>query len=296
MTLNLGQLLPRAYRELGDLYVSVATSGATTYLIDTRLLQKFPDDSLKDAPVFVIRDAGGASAAPENEFTRGDGFAVGSGTLAFVTALTTAVASGDTYGIGSEKYPLHVAIQSVNDALRSLGDFTRVDTTTLDTASSQTEYAASLTWKRKPPLRIDIQNRIDSNDNQWTQIYNWHYTPAAGGSTGLIVFDDQLPVGYDLRVWYMGEHPEVSAYSDYIDETLDPELIMLATAERMLNWRVGQSGGSDAYLIQKLNDIRTRLSNRAVTHRPWKKRRQPRILITRGVSETTDTFTTPAPP
>lgn len=299
MTLNLGQTLIRAYRSLGEMTVGVATGGSASTVVDSNQINRYKDDTWKGGSLFILRDAAGLSGAPENEFGLITAFAVDSGTFTVSPSPSAAPGSGDTYGFVSGQWPLYTAVQLVNDALRELGDVPLRDTTTIETTADVSEYGGSVSWKRRPPYRIEIQNRLSASfDNQWTEILEWTYEPNAGGTAPRIVFKEHLPVGFDLQVWYQDAHPTLTAYSDYVNEIFDPELVNLAVTKKMLEWRNGILRGADAYLLQKLNLTTTQLDNRLVTHRPWRPRKRPRLLITKSLIDRggEDYFTTPAPP
>ncbi len=155
MTYLLWQLLRDAYAELGQLQAAQATGGSTTTIVDSKLIGTGRDDDWNGGAVIVLSADG---AAPEGEFGRVSDYIDAAGTLT-VPEMSAAVESGDLYGLVSEYYPLQQMVELANQALRSLGDLTHVDTTTLDTAVGQSEYAASAAWKRRPPRRIDIQTR-----------------------------------------------------------------------------------------------------------------------------------------
>ena len=168
MAFTLSNMLQGVYKALGQLRVSTATGGSTTTIVDTKRVGTANDDDFRNGVAFVVRDAGGASAAPEGEFNRISAYVDSTGTFTVDTAYTAAPASGDTYAWANQQYPIYEMIQAMNDGLRLLGDVPLVDTTTLDTAAAQTEYAAAVAWKRRRPYRIDIQGRTgDADDNQW---------------------------------------------------------------------------------------------------------------------------------
>jgi len=213
---NLTDLLQDAYRELGQLNISTATGGGATTVVDNKVKDKIgSDDTWVDGAIFIIEDSGTAGTSPEGKFALITGWLESTGTFTFAT-MTDAVVSGDTYGYASKMYPLYQMIELANDALRALGDIPLIDTTSTDTASSKTEYTYAIAWKRRPPLKIEIQTRTsDADDNQWRELERWHYRPATAGSTGLLVLQ-QLPADRDIAIWYMDRHPRVNSYDDAI--------------------------------------------------------------------------------
>jgi len=280
MALTVSTLLQRAYRELGQLNISVATGGSTTTVVDTKLTDTGgEDDAWKDGILIVTRDAAGASAAPEGEFNRISAYVDSSGTFTVDTAFTAAVASGDRYAYSSPLFPFYQMIEFINDGLTDLGDIALVDTTTLDSASSQTEYANSVAWKSRPPTRIDIQGQTgDANDNRWQMITNWEIVPAAPGSTGLIVFKEQLQASRDLRIWYTDKHPRVQDFDDAISETIEEPLAVAAVVEKALIWYNNQLEGDEIFWLSRLNDAKVTLERMKSDNPIWKPEKFYRTL------------------
>jgi len=268
------------YKSLGQMNVTTATGGSGTTAIDTKQAGLHRDDDWKEGALFVIHDAAGAGASPEGKFQRISAYVDSTTTFTIDTTVTDSIAAGDVFGFTSPKYPLQVMVQMANDGLRMLGDVPTMDTTTLDTDSNQTEYAAAVDWKRKRPYRIDIQSKTgDANDNQWVETMDYDWVPAAGGSTGLIVFHFQPVASRDIRVWCRGPHPDLYVYSGVVNETLDPELAILAGTLKALEWRVSRSGGADPFEIQRLNDAKVEFARRTASHSPEKPKRRTKLLV-----------------
>ncbi len=276
MSYTLNDILQNIYEALGQLTVTTATGGAATNAVDSRQVGQHKDEAWKDGALFVIAADG---AAPEGEFKRIGGYTDSSGTFILESALTSAIASGDTFGFASDQYPLFTMIELANAGLRALGDIALVDTATLDTASGTTEYAASVAWKRGRPLMIDLQGRTGAaGDNRWRRIFDWEFVPASPGSTGLIIFKHELPAGRDLRVWYLGSHPRLNAYDDVISETIAPELAVAAGVERALRWANSRLGGGDPFMMQRWNDAKIELARAKAEFPIWRPRRVNRLM------------------
>lgn len=295
MAYTLSNLLVGVFQSLGQLTVgNKATGGSTTTVVDSTQANTARDNAWKNGAMFIVRDAGGASAAPEGQFQRISAFTNSNGTFTVETAFSTAVAAGDIYGYASPYYPLRQIQELANEALRALGDVDLVDTTTLDTVSGDTEYAASVTWKRGRPIRVDIQtSTADAQDNQWQEWPDYEWVPAQAGSAGKIIFPDYPVASRDVRVWYRGPHPALLAYSDPVHESFDPELVVLQTVVKALEWQNGRSGGTDEYLLQRLGDARQELANRMVLTRPYRAKRKPRLLIVGANVADDDRFSYP---
>jgi hypothetical protein len=272
MSFTLSDLLKEVYTELGQMQASSATGGGDDYLTDSKMANTSgKDDVWKNGAVFIIEDAGGAGDAPEGEYKLITAYDDTNGKFTVESNFSTQPASGDLYGIVSEYYPLYTMIELANAGLRGLGDIALVDTTTLDTASGQTEYTAALAWKRKTPLRIDYQGETgDEDDNQWIRVFDWEFVPASPGSTGLIVFHSELPAGRDLRIWYLGIHPRLSAFDDEVAEVITPELAISSCVERALRWQNSRLGGGDPFLLQRWNDAKVELGRTIIRFPVWR--------------------------
>jgi hypothetical protein len=248
--LQLTHVLQQLFRRLGG-KVTLATSGSTTTLVDTKLADELADGNEDDiyngGTVIVITDAGGANAAPEGEFSRVTDYVASSTTLTFSPAMTVAPAAGDTVMIVPPDFPLYDMIESVNDALKYLSTVPRFDTS-ITTAANQTEYTLPLALKGRQILNVEIQGiTSDANDNRWQMVPNWRAGFAAAGSTGTFIIP-QFATGYTVRITYLAEHARVAAYADFIDEHLDRNLVHSAVFAHALQWkndRDALSGGAD---------------------------------------------------
>jgi len=275
---NLSDLIQDSYRELGQLNVGVATGGSATTVVDSTLADKAGgDDAWVDGAIFIIEDGTTAGTSPEGKYALITAYADSTGTFTFAT-MTDAVASGDTYGYANNMWPLYQMVEFANDALRGLGDIPLIDTTTLDTAASQTEYAYAIAWKRRPPIRVEIQTKTsDADDNRWKVLNGWEYRPATAGSTGLLVLP-QLPTSRDIAIWYMDRHPRVNSYDDPILKSIHPELAKRALVEKALQWQNRRMMGGDDFLLQTWNDAKMQLEMAKMQYPIWKPRRKSKLL------------------
>lgn len=272
---------------LGQLNVSTATSGSTSAIADTKQATLHGDNAWKDGACILVRDAAGASAAPEGEFSLVTAYTDSSGS--FATTWTSAPASGDTFGFVNDFYPLYTVIELCNLALVEVGDIALVDTS-LTTAADQTEYSLPVVAKRRRPYEVAIQTSADSDDNRWQPIYDWDYAPAAPGTVGKIVFRRQPPSGYTLRIIYDGIHPKLSAYTSVVSETIQPGLAQAAATEMCLRWQNSRLQGGDDFLLQRWNDAKVQLQFAKLSNPVWKPPRRAR-LFTLGRESARSRFT-----
>lgn len=270
-------LLQDAFRKIGISTTGVATGGSTTSVIDTLIGDRYTDNDMVGGSMFIVRDAGGASAAPENEWGVISEYVQSSNTFTIPT-LTAAVGAGDTYMFTMPFISLYEMLELANQALKSLGDIASVYST-FTTASQQTEYALPVVLKRKDIIRIDVQTHLnDSDDNRYEPVSNWDIIPAAPGSTGLLVIP-QYPSGYTIRIIYNGIHPTLTAYNSPISETIHPELISNMLVKSALGWYNGRTGGSEDYWLQKENEYAQKAELSRMQFPIWKSNQQARWFV-----------------
>ena len=280
MAFTFSNLLQAVYAELGQLQIGTANSGSTTTVVDSEQSGSHKDGDWKNGAVFIV-EAGGS--APEGEFSRISGYDDSAGQFELATALSAAVGAGDNYGFVSEYYSLGTMVELVNAGLRTLGDIALVDTSTIDSASGKSEYSATVNWKRRRPMAIDYQGQTGaSNSNQWVRIYDWEYVPSLPGEEGLIIFNEDLPEGRDVRIWYVDRHPRLSQYDDVISETIAPELAVAAGVERALRYQNSRLAGSEPFLVQRWNDAKVELARAQVSFPVWTPRRVANLMQVRA--------------
>lgn len=253
---QLTHLLQQGYRKLRNTRVSTATGGSTTTIVDSTLIEKLgdsnEDDILNGGTVIVIIDAGGANAAPEGEIRYITDYTAATGTITFA-AMTAAVASGDTYMLVSRDFPLYDMLEVANDALLYLGRVAPTPDVSLTTAANQTEYDLPLALKGAYLLDVQVQGiTSDSNNNQWQTLTTWSVKPSSAGSAGLLVIP-QMAAGYIIKITYLGLHPRVSVYSDYISEYIHPDVAVRSFVAHAWEW-LNQNGGSADDLTRQLED------------------------------------------
>jgi hypothetical protein len=276
MSFTLGELIEDVYAELGQLQVSTATGGTSTTLVDEKMKGSGSDKDWKDGTLLML-DADGE--APEGEFSTIAEYQDNNGTFTLRTGFSAAPEDGDCYGLVSAQYPVGVMLRLINHGLRTLGDIPLVDNTTLQTVSGQSEYPVEASWKRRPPYRIDLQVNIDETGLRWQRIYDWEYIPSAAGEAGRIVFQQQLPDGRPLRVWYQGPHKPVKHFNDPIAEVIAPSLAVAACVEQGLRWQNSRLGGGDSFMLQRWNDAKRTLEHARLLHPIWRPKRSSQIRL-----------------
>jgi hypothetical protein len=279
MGYTLSNLLRDLWDDLGQTYSFVATGGSTSTALNGNIsiVEEPPEDNYCiEGSLLVERDAGGASSAPEGEFGRISAYAASTYTYTVDTALTIAVAAGDTVMVVTPVFPLRDMIRLANMTLQNqLGNIALVDTS-ITTADGQTEYTLPLVCKNKAPFRVQVQTNSDTDDNQYKDV-TFYIVPATANSTGLLVLP-QLDSGYTVKIWYEGTHPQLTAYSSVISETIPRPLVLAHMRERAIRWYNNKTGGSSEYWMQMHNEAKAELDRASVMHKVWKPARHQKIL------------------
>lgn len=247
---QLTHLLQDAWQRMGQLKIWKATGGSTTTVINTGWAgiedEIFEDDdsALIYGTVVVVRDAGLAGAAPEGEFGEITDYDSASQTIT-MSALTTAVASGDKIGIASPLFPLNDMMELANIAIRKLGEIDIVDTS-ISVVSAQTDYTLPATIQKNPFAVYARQS------NGVTKKINFTVTPATPGSNWTLVIPNSYS-GDTLDIWYRSLHPEFTAFDSSISEVIHPELATCALIAEAFQWYNNKVGGTNEYFLQREN-------------------------------------------
>jgi hypothetical protein len=278
--MNLSNLLQNLYSDTGQTDPEygnfVATGGSATTIINTgwASLESPPEeDTLKNRVAFIQSTTDGLT--PQGKWGKVSAYAEATNTMTIPT-VTDAVGSGDVIILAKQTiFPLQETIFRVNRALTNLGDVPIADVS-LTTVSDKTEYALPLAAKRGL-LQIFYQTETgDVDDNRWTQISNWSIQPGAAGSTGLLILP-QLPPDRTLKLVYMGSHPTVSLYSDYISEYVHPKIATLAAMLECLKWynNRDENQGANEYFTWLMQNTEQQLTVAKIEFPIWKPARTP---------------------
>ena len=282
----------RVGRILDGVTEGVATGGSTTTIVDTRILTQ-ADDHYNQGMAWILRDSAESAAAPEEEFgevtdftASNDTATIGSVSAGSGDPFTVAVAAGDRYALTTSKYPPHQLIMAVNGALQDILPTETSDITTVDTATSQTEYSIALA-ANKDLRKVWYQGRTgDTNDNRWIPIQNWDIRRTAVGTADLLILPFQYVTGRDIRLDYVQEHLELDDAADHISEDANFNHLVIEAAIRMLEWRDSQPGNDPNIERQlfRLTEQRgadglTKRERASSSHKPVVTPRQSKLLI-----------------
>lgn len=261
MALYAGKLLRKVYDYLGqNQYSTVTGTQATNSLTDTGVVDLYPDDSWGN--VFITKVT--ADAAPLNQFARVTQFDAANGIYTLGDNLTAAPAAGSTYAYSSSLYPCQTIFGLITDALHMIGDVPC--SATLALTEGTTQYDVPVALKKSRPLFVEYQETV-GDDEPWIPISRFYTRPGVAGAVGKIVFPNDVETA-TARVLYMGEHPEISAYSDLVNEVIDEQLAVYALAIKALEWQIGRTQGSEEYVEREYNKAMTKFRERLILFGP----------------------------
>jgi len=251
---NLSQLMQHVYRENGKIKRGdefTATGGGTASVINTGIATRpnpYDDDYGIGYTAFVVRDAGGLNAAPENEFAEVTGYASGTQTFSFATgSFTTAVASGDKIALANGDWPSPTLMELANRMLKDIGRIELVDTS-LVTVSGLGDHDYTLPVAAKYSVRrVQVQEWVGDSYNT---IYQREITPSAPNVAGLITLPP-LTSGLTIKLWYEGVHPALTAYSSPISETIDDHVAIAGLSAYAIRWYNTTVGGKNDFWRQR---------------------------------------------
>jgi hypothetical protein len=226
--LTLFDLTYAVARRLGIITEGVATGGSTTTIVDNPYRAE-ADNYWQYGSAWIVKDAGGAGAAPEAEFTRISASVASTFTITTGT-WTAAVAAGDRYAL-SRKFAgttpwLDEIIQAVNNAISGMGDVPVSDITTITTAADQTEYSVNVAANQDIRQVFIQTDNADANDNQWIKLSNWDILYKGTGTADLLILGLQPSSGYIVRVDYMAGHSRLAVASDQLNEHVPRNLVI----------------------------------------------------------------------
>jgi hypothetical protein len=258
-------------RELGIREESVATAnGSTTSLVDTT--REEDADFYNGGSIWITRDFGGAGAAPEGEYGIISDWVQTTGTFTLRSALSVATGSGDRYAVTPKRFPLHILIQMVNNALLDLGKIPYVDITSITTNASDTEY--SLPLAASEDLRqVLLQTQTDNTaDHAWEVLPGYDIEVTATGTGDKVIFPYGLPSGRILKLVYVAEHPRLSEYDDKLSEYIPDKRVVYPATLNCLHWYIKHMRGSDSEFNAHIERLERQIvQNRAPISYPPKR-------------------------
>ncbi len=266
--------------ELGLVREGIATTGNSSMITDT-VARTEADNYWAGGTAWILRDAGGAGAAPEREYSAITSSVSSTGVINLKSTLTQAVVTGDRYAVGKRRFGLDKLIQKINQVLTQMGGIPVDYNLTTGTSGSQTEYALPIDAKMDI-RQVMVSTYNTANDQQWEEIVNWRYKYGAAGSQSTIVFDDYpgLGAGNTVRIVYIGLHPMMQVSTDKLMESIHPTRVIYGAAAAALRER-RQSLPGDAGIAADLQRLEA-LEQRAAQEHPIHIPTRPHRLVIAG--------------
>ena len=280
---TLFDLVLGAHKKLGTVRFSVSTAGTVNTLIDLAVASTgatpLGTDANKNGTLFVTQSTG-ASSAIAGQYRKISGFNPGTGTWTLSSALPSSGPNPTYYGYSTPEFPLELATELANDALRSLGPHVFADRSIVSSAN-QTVYSLSSAFKHSPPLQVDVMTGVGTSaaDPGWVTLNEWDYQPSSAGAPASIVFNRELPASRDIRIWYEDFHHRVADSTALIDERIYPELAVLALVDKMYEYRNSLSRGATEYDIGRWQIAQQALAVAKATWPIPAKRRKSKPLV-----------------
>lgn len=243
---TLSDIRQRVYQTLGQVESFLATGGAsgTTDNSDWANWAEPPDEErFKRLYLCVVRDAGGANAAPEGEWSLISAYTPASYRLTH-TAFTAVTASGDECMIVKQSnFPLLKVDAAINRGLELLGEHIFTDSS-LTLVTGQTEY--SLPSNIRTVISVEVPTNDDANDNQYTAL-DWEFLApprTLATETKLVIPDAESYVGEVVLITYSGLHPKLTAYNSTLYRFIAVDLAASAGVYALLFDYVNSKSGS----------------------------------------------------
>jgi hypothetical protein len=238
-------------RKLDAVVEGVATGGSVTTIVDT-VERLEADDYWIRGSAWILRDAGGAGAAPQGEASVITDFVQSTKTVTLRSTLTAAVAAGDKYALGKRRYPLALLVQKINESLHAIGPMERTDITTLPVLdASQSEYTM--------PLRAGMDLRQvfyaqDQNalDHDYVEMFDYSIQRSVTGTGDLLILRPPfVSTGNPIKLVYMDFHDDLVAMTDRLHDQINPERVVLTAVTACLEWRRTKVGSGDPTIDAK---------------------------------------------
>ncbi len=253
MALIVSDIVYRTGVELGAVYEGTSTTtGTTTTIIDSNGLTQ-PDDYWNGSHVIILDSS---TTTIEKVIKRITDYALTTHTLT-TEEFSAAVPSGTRYAILKKRFPLDNVIQAINQALREYGNIPLVDTSL--TSTTGIEY--TLPSGVGANLKQVWMKSGDDDDDSWIEIHNWRVENNLSTNTNTLIFPTPLDNGYQLKLVYLGEHSQVTSYSDEINAVFGEEQIkgiVYRTAANVLNWRKNASQSVDPVLLTMIQSYESK--------------------------------------
>ncbi len=250
--MNLGEMLYRTAAVLQrTLRHGVATAGSATTLVDDLLNE--PADFFDGGTLFL---RSGTLAGQTRVITDWSGSAH---TFTFPTLAPASVAAGQHYAALSKLYSRESLVAAVNQALHTLGPLSMKDDTLVIVAQTERYALPATVTGRVVQVQLEQEADLYSRPYQsWQEVGGYVYLDPSD-----YAMLDNL-AGLHIRIWYEGEHAQISADADTINADIAPELLATAAAWQAATNKIAaspapsQSASVDASLASALEQAQRR--------------------------------------
>lgn len=235
-TYTLFDLVWKCLIELGTARTGTATGGSTTTIVDTGdLLKEIDEDYFNGGTALILKDSAGAGAAPEKEMQIISDYVAATKTVKLQTALTTAVAAGDVYGIAPRRFPLYLLVQKINNALYLNGSIP-VENTSLTTVSSQLVYTLPELIAAQDLRQVLVATSTVTDAEYYRLAVNWELSHGVTGTIGELRFQKPYDAGYKILLKYVSAHAELRVASDKLNAVIHPDRVVYEVCAEALRW------------------------------------------------------------
>lgn len=265
-----------------------ATGGTSSTIIDTVALVQ-ENDYWNGGTAWLL--SGGISADEGGQAARVADFTNSTATLSLTDAITAPSANA-LYAVADARYPLLTLLAAINEAIADIGDIVYTRTGDYTSASSQTEYTlVRQTDAGDIPVVLDADAKVlnvwyqskanDANDNKWIELTGWSIQKSNPGSMNVLIFDEQPPAPFALKITFAGRHPLLFQYGAMFWTELDQSVpYQLVVARAAYNLLLKELGGDIQHprLLQQMREIQAYTQKTETEHAPAKEFPRPQLL------------------
>lgn len=205
MSYTLAQLRKELAKTLGCYVSGTATSGSTTTVVDTSLLDsgEWADDHFNGSTIYIVDTTD--DAAPKGEARFITDFTQSSGTITVGKAFTAAPDASDEFEI----YTIYT-VDELNTALMLAVEDWRLHTT-LSLTDTAAEYSLTAEGLHEANQVIAVSLRDSSDtDQEFKVISDWRVWDD-GGTLTIEFADDAVDASSSARIEYLAKYDQLSA-------------------------------------------------------------------------------------
>lgn len=222
---------------LGNVRGSTATGGSTTTIVDSTHSEA--NDFWNDGTIWITSGNAANSSRKVLDW-------VLSSTLYSVTALSSAVANGNTYNVLVGDWPRDKLWDFLNNALRDIGDVP-AKSVSLTTVADQEAY--TLPAGVFNVITVEMATSLTTPYVYVPQVGTWY---EQAGSLYFKTNKEPKETGYILRLTYASPHAVMDADADTISDYVHLSRLVWAAAVYAWQWRIQMSKEDEPMYGQQL--------------------------------------------